>query len=242
MSSIKYALIQYCSRFLSPLHESCTRKALLDSSLHHIPDNDYWGICLFHVVWTIFFGNYSYVVHTEYIFFFFINWTVRMTDNLPDRVQIWGHVHIICITVRENRIIYCQIFCDLLKKKIYIPCVPHKNNCQKKLFTRHETDRFLNNHCQECVRAYEASMIVTFLHEAMIGNHFWVKNMFAWNSNLEYGGIFTKLFTHVLSRNMFPTTRNRQIRVHVYRPRHCCGDFRMFLSPDFEFNFLTISP
>ena len=35
----------------------------------HIPDNDNWGICLFHVVWTIFFGcNYSYVVHTEYIF------------------------------------------------------------------------------------------------------------------------------------------------------------------------------
>jgi hypothetical protein len=26
----------------------------------HIPDNDYWGICLFHVVWTNFFGNYSY--------------------------------------------------------------------------------------------------------------------------------------------------------------------------------------
>jgi hypothetical protein len=28
----------------------------------HIPDNDYWGICLFHVVWTIFFFfgcNYS---------------------------------------------------------------------------------------------------------------------------------------------------------------------------------------
>jgi hypothetical protein len=23
---------------------------------------------------------------------------------------------------------------------------------------------------------------------------------------------------------MFPTTRNLQIRVHVYRPRHCCGD------------------
>jgi hypothetical protein len=32
----------------------------------HIPDNDYWGICLFHVVWTIiFFCNYSYVVHTK---------------------------------------------------------------------------------------------------------------------------------------------------------------------------------
>jgi hypothetical protein len=46
------------------------------------------------------------------------------------------------------------------KNNIYIPCVPHKNNCKKNWFTRHETDGFLNNHCQECVRAYEASMIV----------------------------------------------------------------------------------
>jgi hypothetical protein len=34
--------------------------------------------------------------------------------NLPKRVQILGHVHIICITVVNNRIICCQIFCDLL--------------------------------------------------------------------------------------------------------------------------------
>jgi hypothetical protein len=33
---------------------------------------------------------------------------------------------------------------------------------------------------------------------------------------------------HVSSRNMFPTTRNLQIRVHVYRPRHCCGDWLTF--------------
>jgi hypothetical protein len=45
---------------------------------------------------------------------FFINWTVHMSDNLPERVQILGHAHIICITVRENRMICCQIFCDLL--------------------------------------------------------------------------------------------------------------------------------
>ena len=50
---------------------------------------------------------------------FFINWTVRMSDNLPERVQILGHVHIICITVRENRIICCQIFCDLLLKSAF---------------------------------------------------------------------------------------------------------------------------
>jgi hypothetical protein len=51
--------------------------------------------------------------------FFFINWTVRMSDNILERVQILGHVHIICITVRENRIICCQIFCDLLLKSAF---------------------------------------------------------------------------------------------------------------------------
>jgi hypothetical protein len=51
-----------------------------------------------------------------FVLFFSINWTVRMSDNLPERVQILGHAHIICITVRENRIICSQIFCDLLLK------------------------------------------------------------------------------------------------------------------------------
>ena len=68
----------------------------------------------------IFFCNYSYVVHTEYIYiFFFINWTLRMSDNLPERVQILCHSHIICITVLENIIICCQIFCDLLLKSAF---------------------------------------------------------------------------------------------------------------------------
>jgi hypothetical protein len=87
---------------------------------------------------------------------------------------------------------------------------------KKNWFTRHETDRFLNNHCQECVRAYlSIHDCLSFLHEVTIGNH---------RTNLEYGSTFTKLFMHVSSRNMFPTTRNLQIRVHFYRPRHCCGD------------------
>ena len=50
-------------------------------------------------------------------------------------------------------IAHAQCSVDERKKK-YIPCVPHKNNCKANWFTRHETDRFLNNHCQECVRAY----------------------------------------------------------------------------------------
>ena len=66
----------------------------------------------------------------------------------------------------------------------------------------------------------------TILHQ------FWVKKIFLWKFNLEYGGIFTKPFMHVSSRNMFPTTRNLQKRVHVYRPRHCYGDFRLFCSDD----------
>ena len=43
---------------------------------------------------------------------------------------------------------------------------------KKNWFTRHETDRFLNNHCQECVRAYlSIHDCLSFLHEVMIGNH-----------------------------------------------------------------------
>ena len=41
-----------------------------------------------------------------------------------------------------------------------------------KWFTRHETDRFLNNHCQECLRAYlSIHDCLSFRHEVMIDNH-----------------------------------------------------------------------
>ena len=62
----------------------------------------------------------------------------------------------------------------------------------------------------------------------VILHQFWMKTIFPWKFNMEYGGTFTKLFMHVSSRNMFPTTRNLQIRVHIYRPRHCCGDWLTF--------------
>jgi hypothetical protein len=56
----------------------------------HIPDNDYWGICLFHVVWTFFFFwcNYSSVVHTEYIvlvwFFLLLPLLLLLSKGCPD--------------------------------------------------------------------------------------------------------------------------------------------------------------
>jgi hypothetical protein len=62
----------------------------------------------------------------------------------------------------------------------------------------------------------------------VILHQFWVKTIFPWKFNLEYGGTLTKLFMHVSSRNMFPTTRNMQIRVCVYCPLHYCGDWLTF--------------
>ena len=115
----------------------------------------------------------------------------------------------------------------------------------------------------------------------VISHQFWMKKIFPWKFNLEYGGTqgriqrgrtlrasplklekirffgvkswfftrntpqifappsavgkisapgtFTKLSMHVSSRNTFPTTRNLQIRVHVYCPRLCCGDWSTFV-------------
>ena len=44
----------------------------------------------------------------------------------------------------------------------------------------------------------------------VILHQFWVKKIFPWKFNLEYDGTFTKLF------------------MHVYRPRHYCGDWSTF--------------
>jgi hypothetical protein len=51
--------------------------------------------------------------------------------------------------------------CSVDEKKLYIFRVYHIRIIAKKnWFTRHETDRFLNNHCQECVVLTSTSMIV----------------------------------------------------------------------------------
>ena len=43
---------------------------------------------------------------------------------------------------------------------------------KKNWFTQHETDRFLYNHCQKCVRAYlSIHDCLSFLHEVVIGNY-----------------------------------------------------------------------
>ena len=62
---------------------------------------------------------------------------------------------------------------QLMKKYIFIFRVYHiRIIANKNWFTRHETDRFLNNHCQECVRTYlSIHDCLFFLHEVMIGNH-----------------------------------------------------------------------
>jgi len=66
----------------------------------HIPDNYYWGICLFHVVWTnLFLQLFLCGTHRIYVYF-----------NLPERVQILGHAHIICITVWKTKLSAVKYF------------------------------------------------------------------------------------------------------------------------------------
>ena len=58
---------------------------------------------VFHVVWTNFFLQ-LFLRGTQNIYiYFFINWTLCMSDNLPERVQILGHAHIICITLWKKQ-------------------------------------------------------------------------------------------------------------------------------------------
>jgi hypothetical protein len=80
----------------------------------HIPDNDYWGICLFHVVWTnYFFCNYSCGTHGIYYYFFSSTEHCAWAIISPKEIKSW------VTRIRDNRIICCQIFCDLLLKSAF---------------------------------------------------------------------------------------------------------------------------
>ena len=82
----------------------------------HIPDNEYWGICLFHVMWTNFCCcNYSYVVHTEYIFYFFSStehcaWAIIS----PKEFKSWVTHISFALLYRKT-----DIFCALLLKSAF---------------------------------------------------------------------------------------------------------------------------
>jgi hypothetical protein len=74
---------------------------------------------LFHVVWTNFLLLQLFLCGTHGIYIYIFFHQLNTSDNLPERVQILCHAHIICIPVLENRIICCQIFCDLLFKSAF---------------------------------------------------------------------------------------------------------------------------
>ena len=81
---------------------------------------DYWGICPFHVVWTNFFLQLFLCGIHEYIFFSsteHCSWAIISPKEFKSCVLC--QAHIICIIVLENRIICCQIFCDLLLKSAF---------------------------------------------------------------------------------------------------------------------------
>ena len=59
-----------------------------------------------------------------------------------------------------------------------------------------------------------------------------MKKIFPWKFNLEYGGTFTKLFMHVSSQNMFPTTRNLYACLSSSPLLWRLINFRLFCSND----------
>jgi len=64
---------------------------------------------------------------------------------------------------------------------IYIPCVLHQNNCKTKIGSHDMKHVFLNNHCQECVRAlHSIHVCLSFLHEVMIGKHYRKRVIIIW--------------------------------------------------------------
>jgi len=84
---------------------------------------------------------------------------MRVTQDLNSFGEIIAHAQ---CSVDEKKYIYIYIF-----RVYHIRIIAKKN-----WFTRHETDRFLKNLCQECVRAYlSIHDCLSFLHEVMIGNH-----------------------------------------------------------------------
>ena len=83
----------------------------------HIPDNDYWGMSVSCRV-NHFFWVQLFLRGTQGIYFYLHPTYFSSTEQCA-WVQILGHTHIICITVRENRIICCPIFCDLLLKSAF---------------------------------------------------------------------------------------------------------------------------
>ena len=80
---------------------------------------------------------------------------MHVTQDLNSFREIIAHAQ--CL-VDEKKYIFCVYDTRIIAKQIW--------------FTRHETDIFLNNHCQECVCAYlSIHDCLSFLHEVTIGNH-----------------------------------------------------------------------
>ena len=105
---------------------------------------------------------------------------ILLSHTVMQRICTWPNIW----TFFGEIIAHAQ--CSVDEKNIYIFRVYHIRIAKINWFTRHEKDRFLNNHCQECVRAYLSihdclsflhevmisfHQTKTFLHEVMIGNH-----------------------------------------------------------------------
>ena len=93
--------------------------------------------------------------------------TILLSRTVMQRICAWPKIWTLSGRLSLMRNV------QLMKKNKNIFRMYHiKIITKQNWFTRQETDRFLNNHCQECVRAYlNIHDCLSFLHEVMIGNH-----------------------------------------------------------------------
>jgi hypothetical protein len=79
---------------------------------------------------------------------------MHVTQDLNSFGEIIAHVQLMKKMSDARKNIFCVYHIRII--------APKKNG------SRHETDRFLNNHCQECVRAYlSIHDCLSFRHEVM---------------------------------------------------------------------------
>jgi hypothetical protein len=86
----------------------------------HIPDNEYWGICLFHVVWTNFFLQ-LFLCGTHGIYYYFFSSTEHYAWAIisPKEFKSWVTRISFALLYGKTELSAVRLNCDLLLKSAF---------------------------------------------------------------------------------------------------------------------------
>ena len=141
---------------------------------------------------------------------------IRSKADFKSKLQnIWQQIILFSSTVMQMVCVWHKIWTlsgrlsfmrnVQLMENIYIFRVYHiRIIAKKKLVHTNETDRFLNNHCQECVRAY---LMIVYL--------FFTRS---WSAIIGPKLFFTRSWSAIIVENIFwlETCMNRLVKVPPY--------------------------